>query len=169
MASPEELDLIKWNEMVVVFHSESDRGAAILAGSFVEHYLGMFLRSKTIDEKVADELFGAMGPLATFAQRIAVAYAFGHINKSQYTDLELIRKIRNYFAHHPLQGSFQVDEIKDRASNLSSFKTKSEEDPLRYRHAYLIACGILCGTFEISMYGHKRIIPKQDVKDNSKS
>ena len=165
MASPEDLDLIKWNEMVIVFHSESDRGAAILAGSFVEHYLGLFLRSKTKDEKIAEELFGGMGPLATFSQRIAVAYAFGFIDQKQYTDLGLIRKIRNYFAHHPLQGTFQAEEIQNRASNLSTFKDSKEGDPLRYRHAYLIACGILCGRFEILMYGNKRIIPRQDAKD----
>jgi hypothetical protein len=158
VAAPEDLDLIKWNEMVGAFHSESDRGAAILAGSFVENYLGLFLRHKAHDERVADQLFGAMGPLATFSQRIAVAYAFGLVKQAEYSDLELIRKIRNYFAHHPLHGTFDASEVKNRASHLSTFQDEGREnDPKRNRHAYLIACGGLCAKFEIAMYGYERI------------
>ena len=81
MVLPENLDIDHLNEMVPAFNSESDRGAAILAGSFLEHYLGLFLRSRSVDEAVAEKLFGSMGPLSTFSQRIAVAYAFGFINK----------------------------------------------------------------------------------------
>jgi DNA-binding MltR family transcriptional regulator len=107
--------------MVGAFHKESDRGAAILAGSFIEHYLGIYLRSRTVNEKIAEKLFGAMGPLATFSQRIAVAYAFGLIEKWHFDDLERIRKIRNYFAHHPFDGSFEAEDVKRSVLALSSY------------------------------------------------
>jgi hypothetical protein len=46
-----------------------------------------------------------MGPLSSLSQRIAVAYAFSFIPEQQYLDLELIRKARNYFAHHPMDAT----------------------------------------------------------------
>ena len=152
MAAPAHLDINKLNEMVGTFHKESDRGAAILAGSFLEHYLGLYLRSLTVDDKIAGKLFDGMGPLATFSQRIAIAYAFGFIDKRQHSDLELIRKIRNYFAHHPIQGTFQAEEVETKAVMLSTYG----DSPSGYkadhaRQVYLFACGVLCGNFETAM------------------
>jgi hypothetical protein len=151
LAAPENLDLHKMNEMVGTFHKESDRGAAILAGSFVEHYLGLFLRSKTIDEKIAEKLFDAMGPLASFSQRIAIAYAFGFIDKHQHTDLDLVRKIRNHFAHNPLNGTFQDNEVKTKVTLLSTYGKSEGYKADHGRQVYLFACAVLCGKFETKM------------------
>jgi hypothetical protein len=41
---PRQLKLEDYDLMVVLFHSESDRGAAVLAGYYVENVLGMYLR-----------------------------------------------------------------------------------------------------------------------------
>src|SRR4030067_2485622 len=98
MAKPKELSLGEWNEMVGTFHEESERGAAILAGSFAEHVLGQYLKFRIRDKKVADALFAVMGPLSSFSQRIAIAYAFDLISLGQYKDFETIRKVRNHFA-----------------------------------------------------------------------
>ncbi len=149
MAKPKELSLEHWNEMVVTYHDESDRGAAILAGSFAEHALGQYLKFRIRDKKVADALFDAMGPLSSFSQRIAIAYAFDLISQVQYKDFEAVRKIRNHFAHHPLETMFHTNEIKQLCTALSMFKeTSHENDPApsdRHRIAYLLSCGILCG------------------------
>lgn len=154
MAQPEDLDISQLNDMVGAFHKESDRGAAILAGSFLEHYLGIFLKSKTVDQEVAEKLFGAMGPLATFSQRIAIAYAFGFIDKQQYADLELIRKIRNYFAHHPISGTFDAPEVKGKVLALSTYGGSPTDYEVAYaRQVYIFACGLLCGNFWKVMRG----------------
>lgn len=149
MAKPKELSLGEWNQMVGTFHEESDRGAAILAGSFAEHALGQYLKFRIRDKKVADALFDAMGPLSSFSQRIAIAYAFELISPIQYKDFEAIRKIRNHFAHHPLETTFSTNDIKQLCSALSMFKdTSQDQHPKageRHRIAYLLSCGILCG------------------------
>ena len=151
MAKPKELSIGEWNEMVGTFHEESDRGAAILAGSFAEHALGQYLKFRIRDKKVADALFDAMGPLSSFSQRIAIAYAFDFISQVQYEDFETIRKIRNHFAHHPLETTFNTNDIKQLCAALSMFKeTSHEQYPApgeRYRIAYLLGCGILCARF----------------------
>jgi hypothetical protein len=149
MAIPKDLNLGDWNEMVGSFHAESDRGAAILAGSFTEHALGRYLRFRMKDPKVADDLFAPMAPLANFAQRIAIAYAFGLIPEILYRDFDIIRRIRNHFAHHPMDASFSVPEVRQLAARLSSMEdAKEDHHPKpghRARIAYLLACGICCG------------------------
>jgi hypothetical protein len=149
MAKPHNLDLWDWNSMVESFHNESDRGAAVLAGGFVENYLGIYLQSFVVDPKVASDLFQAVGPLSSFSQRIAIARAFGFISKKQYDDLTLIRKIRNHFAHYPLDASFSDLPVTQLATKLSEINTAIESHPKdeaeRNRRAYLISCAMFCG------------------------
>jgi len=151
MAKPRDLDLGHWNEMVGSFHNESDRGAAILAGSFAENALGHYLRFRMRDEKVANELFAPLGPLASFSQRIAIGYAFGLIPKKLYDDFDLIRRIRNHFAHHPLDATFADGEVQQLAARLSMMETTAKDHiesrpGYRARVAYLLTCGISCGS-----------------------
>jgi hypothetical protein len=149
MPVPKDLGFGDWNVMVDSFHAESDRGAAILAGSFVEHTLGTYLRFRMRDPKVADDLFAPMGPLASFAQRIAIAYAFGLIPQTLYRDFDVIRRIRNHFAHHPMDTTFDTPEIKSLAGRLSTANDFSDEQhpkpALSARIAYLLACAASCG------------------------
>ncbi len=151
MAKPKELSLGEWNQMVGTFHEESDRGAAIIAGSFAEHALGQYLKFRIRDKKVADALFAAMGPLSNFSQRIAIAYAFDLISSVQHKDFETIRKVRNHFAHHPLETTFNTNDVKQLCAELSMFKeTSSKHHPKpgeRHHIAYLLGCGALCARF----------------------
>ncbi|MFD1711138.1 hypothetical protein FVQ98_13680 [Ottowia sp. GY511] len=155
MAKPHDLHLFDWNKMIDSFHKESDRGAAVLVGGFVENYLGVYLQSLVVDLKVAEDLFQAVGPLSSFNQRIAVARAFGFISKGDYDDLNLIRRIRNHFAHHPLEASFSASPVAQLATRLSEQKTASEShlNSLEERNklAYLYSCAQLCGRLHLRM------------------
>ena len=150
MATPKKLDLDDWNKIVEPYHSESDRGAAILAGSFAEHALGQYLNSRIRDKKIAELLFTPLGPLSSFSQRITIAYAFDLISEGQYNDFDLIRRIRNHFAHYPLDTTFSTNEIQQLACKLSGFNMITDEEypkaGARHRIGYLLTCGILSGT-----------------------
>ena len=150
MAKLKELSLAKWNQMVETFHEESDRGAAILAGSFAEHALAQYLKFRIRDKKLADKLFDGMGPLSSFSQRISIAFAFDLINAELYKDLDIIRKIRNHFAHHPLDATFKTVEIKQLCEKLSTFQhTSAEQHPKpgdQHRVTYLLSCGFASGS-----------------------
>ena len=78
---PVESTLADYHLMVNLFENESDRGAAVLAGSYVENHLGLYLRSKMIAPSIADRLFSSDGPLSSFSQRIDLAHAFGFLSK----------------------------------------------------------------------------------------
>ncbi len=121
---PVEATLADYQSMVTLFENESDRGAAVLAGSYVENHLGLYLRSRMIVPSVADRMFSSDGPLSTFSQRIDLAHAFGFLSKEQCADLHLIKKIRNHFAHHPKEASFNDKPVSDWVENLIATKTK---------------------------------------------
>jgi len=158
MAAPKDLQLAEWNVMMDSFDKESDRGAAVLAGGFTEHYLGNYLRLIAHDPKIGEELFGATGPLSSFSQRISVAYAFEFISRQHYADLSIVRRIRNHFAHHPMEVSFSSNDVVQLARTLTTVQmakdSRPESDAMLYRRAYLFACGGFCG-YAYTMLVHK--------------
>ena len=150
MAKKKELSIGELNQMVETFHEESDRGAAILAGSFAEHALAQYLKFRIRDKEVAKKLFNGMGPLSSFYQCISIAYAFDLITTEKYNDFDIIRDVRNHFAHHPLDTTFNTEEVKKLCEKLSMFKhTSPEQHPKpgnRHRVTYLLSCGFASGS-----------------------
>ncbi len=119
----EEWD-IAWSR----WFGESDRGAAIVAGSYLEHALLAYIRFSVADRlDVLDELFRPMGPLSSFASMVSVAYAFGLIDRTTYIDLDAVRKIRNHFAHEPYDTSFDDDLVHDVSQKLFVYQMALDE------------------------------------------
>jgi hypothetical protein len=93
--------------MEVEFYAGSDRPAVILQASNVENILQSVVEKKmrqplTVD--LRERLFDHNGPLATFSNKILVGYALGLFGSIFRHDLDLIRELRNGFAHarHPM-------------------------------------------------------------------
>lgn len=114
-----KVTLDDYHQVVESFHSESDRGAAVLAGSFAEAYLGKFLRSVLAPGANERELFSRSGALSNFASQIDCAHAFGFITIRTRDDLHRIRNIRNHFAHHPLIATFEEPKVLELLRKLS--------------------------------------------------
>lgn len=154
---PIDLTTTNYLEMQELLANESDRGAAVLAGSYVENFLGVYLKSKMIDKSLTDKIFSSGGSLSTFAQRINFSQAFGFLSKEQCADLHLIREIRNHFAHNPKDASFKENKVREWIQNLHSFKT---EIPMNGggvfkvddgRSCYLISAGMFVAITSIAM------------------
>ncbi|PRA53601.1 transcriptional regulator [Ochrobactrum sp. MYb68] len=89
-----------------------DRGLAIALAAFAEDSLGTLLKSFLVQSDATNRLIdGFNAPLGTFSARIKAAYGLGLINKNQFSDLERIRKIRNYFSHTWKPASINDEEI----------------------------------------------------------
>lgn len=149
MARPQTVNDDDWAKVVEHSHLESDRGFAVLVGSFVEHALGTFLTHRIADKDIAEKLFGPVGPLSSFSQRIIVAYAFGLLSKEQYQDLEAIRQARNEFAHNPLHANFQSPEVQKHTKRMSHYEADLPEGTgslQRNRLAYEFTCASLLFT-----------------------
>ncbi|MFD2871689.1 MltR family transcriptional regulator [Mucilaginibacter ximonensis] len=98
---------------------ETDRGCALMAGSFLEFELQKLIASKLVGtSKVINELFDFNGPLGTFSSRIKMSYSLGLISKETKMDLDIIRKIRNEFGHKYESITFESPSIKSLINNL---------------------------------------------------
>jgi hypothetical protein len=136
---------------------ESDRGCALFAAAYIDKALSDLLcRSLVESNKIDDELLKGNAPLASFSSRIKMAFYLGKISSSCRRDLDLIRKIRNDFAHNAADISFETEAIGNKCREL----TFSYQAPdARPRAHFTAACAGLLGT--IQMIGVHAVAPKQ--------
>lgn len=118
-----------FNEVVTA----SDRAMAIASTAFVEHYLEAVIAdnlpnmSKTVHRK----LFG--GPLGNLSAKTEIARAMDLIGPVTTSDLRLIRRIRNEFAHNLLPLTFESTEISKFVNKLKladRFENYREREPM---------------------------------------
>lgn len=104
-------------EMLKEFYAGSDRASVILLGSFVENILVAVLKSKMrpdLSNTLEGRLVEGNGPISTFSAKIHIAFAFELFGPVFLHDLNLIRELRNAFAHvqHPMTLSTpQIAEV----------------------------------------------------------
>ncbi|WP_292656181.1 MltR family transcriptional regulator, partial [Nitratifractor sp.] len=110
---------------------ESDRGCALVAAAYLENEITALLLGFFVEQgkSATKELFDFNGPLGTFSSKIKIAFALGLISKETQISLDVIRRIRNDFAHLQDPLNFDVKEILQKIDNLlPSYKT-SESAP----------------------------------------
>lgn len=99
--------------------SETDRGSVLMAAAFIEDKLLQMLQDFMVEnESIQKKIFEGNGVLATFSSKIQVAYLLGLIPKNIFDDLNILRRLRNDFAHNAKPISFKTDYIKDRCEAL---------------------------------------------------
>jgi DNA-binding MltR family transcriptional regulator len=121
VTSPEDMAVLD-----EVNSGASDRALGIIAASLVEIHLTKLLKQAFISETktssketVQDRMFQSSGPFGPFTTKIRMAYLMGLISEELYKNLEIMREIRNRFAHHTEFGSFDIQEISSRCFNFT--------------------------------------------------
>jgi DNA-binding MltR family transcriptional regulator len=122
-----------------LFFDHDDRTTAIMTVGFLEDVLALGIMSKferDASENQLTELFTNYGPLANLSARIALGYLFGILGNDDKHDLNIIRKIRNDFAHVIEPINFETKEIASRCLSLKrkadlapKFQTKAGNGP----------------------------------------
>jgi DNA-binding MltR family transcriptional regulator len=166
----QDLDISDYHHVVEMFHSESDRGAAVLAGSFAEHFLVTYLRSLMVNADSGDDLFHGFGPFANFSQRIETAYAFGFLTARTRKDLDYIRRIRNHFAHHPREADFEKSPVRELVDNLTfpeRVETQGPGEDIVYdrRTRYLLSISL--GVVEMQNAMIRNGMEKERIKEGT--
>jgi len=93
------------------FNKETDRGAALAAAAMLDELLGQIIEAFLIPNKGSAALLdGFNAPLGSFSARIASSFALGLLSEIEYKECELIRKIRNEFAHQ-IKVSFTTQKV----------------------------------------------------------
>jgi len=104
---------------------EEDRGAVLVGVAFLDDVLDALLRAVLIDDsRTVDKLLKYPGPVCTFAARCDLAYSMGLLNAKMYSDLRIMRKIRNEFAHSHRPVRFTQAKIENRCRELSPIPWK---------------------------------------------
>lgn len=80
---------------------ESDRACVILVASWADHLLRIRLAREFSkgNSDARSTLFSSNGPFATFSAKLSAAFCAGWIDRDVYHDLQVIRRLRNEFAH----------------------------------------------------------------------
>lgn len=110
---------VKMGDALREIEGISDRACAIVTSALVEDHLTNVLRASFHqDEVILREMFSGIGPLASFSSKIKMGFMIGIFSKSAYRNLQVLRKIRNMFAHEADSVSFDTPPIRDLALNL---------------------------------------------------
>jgi hypothetical protein len=94
-----------------------DRAAAIVLPTFLEHALKQAIiqhfKPSPTDPEFKYIFDNDHAPYREFASRIRLAKALGVVSESDYEKLEIVRAIRNAFAHTSSAIDFDAQEIDD--------------------------------------------------------
>lgn len=103
-----------------LYASASARATAVMFGSFVEVALERLLASKMrpLNSKDRKQVFEYEGAVGTFASKTVIAYAMKFIGPVTRADLDLIRFLRNEFAHSRIPFDFQTPEVAEVCKHL---------------------------------------------------
>ncbi len=127
MAEKSEVDDLKdwppehlkpFMDLLHEMNKESPRGSVLVCAAMLDNQLEQCIRARLVDHPDVSKLTtGFNAPLGTFSSRIVSALALGIVSTDEYHDLEIVRGIRNDFAHRLGMG-FDDQSIKDRCANL---------------------------------------------------
>ena len=144
----------------------SDRACAIVGASYVERSLILLIQTKMREftKPESDALFFEdRAILKTFSERTEIAYALELITKEEKRTLDIIRRIRNAFAHAIRPITFENDLIKAACESLprNDFKETEETRKLNQHRRKYIECvvtmgGHLARVFRPSIHGRPR-------------
>ncbi|WP_247494140.1 transcriptional regulator [Bradyrhizobium sp. 164] len=108
-----------FGEFLDDFNKETERGAALAAAAFIDDLLQRILAAFLVNKASANKLLSrSNAPLSSFSARIAAVRALGLLSETECQECELIRKIRNEFAHQ-VKMSFDDKKIQGLCSSLT--------------------------------------------------
>jgi DNA-binding MltR family transcriptional regulator len=140
-----------------VMNKESDHGCAVIGAEIVSNQLESLLRAFLRDDSSSsrfgvDALFTGYGPLMSFAAKIHVAYAMQLIPTIIRDRLDMIRRIRNHFAHCQTLSSFSDAACAETLLMLANGKADAPQprDGFNYmRFAYTCAVAQTASILEV--------------------
>jgi DNA-binding MltR family transcriptional regulator len=110
------------NRFLALVGKQDERAMVLSLATFLEDTLGRLLLAYFRDCKATRELVeGFNAPLGTLGSRIKAVWAFGLATEDQFKDMEILRKIRNHFAHNWEGVSLARNDIAAMLGQLSRY------------------------------------------------
>ncbi len=116
------------NRFLSLVGAQDDRAMVLSLATFIEDTLGRLLIAYFRDCKATKDLVeGFSAPLGTLGSRTKAAYSFGLVTEAQYKDMEILRKVRNQFAHNWEGVSLSRNDIQALIGQLSGYTVDHRE------------------------------------------
>lgn len=119
-------------------YGTNDRARAVMLGAIVEISLQRFLKNKTRPTLTSDDgrlLFDFRGPLGDFASKTLIAYAFNMFGPDTRHDLDIVRVMRNEFAHSRKSFNFTTPQVAAVCAELKAPNSTGGFIPMRWLEA----------------------------------
>jgi DNA-binding MltR family transcriptional regulator len=156
---PETEELSKF---LNVLNLENDRGLALVAAAMIDERLKDILQSFMADIEESNLLInGFNAPLGTLYSRTIACYSLGLIQKNEFEEITIIRKIRNDFGHEWTSTCFDDQSVIDRCSNLSWRGPKEYEESADAKSRFRTCVSMLL----VDLMGRSRLVNKERRKD----
>ncbi len=124
-----------WHDALLEeFTKETDRASVILVSALFDQALESLLKSYLIPSTSSehDELFDIPNAsLANFSNKITTCFRLGLISHKFCRDLNIIRKIRNDFAHDIHNCNFNNIRVKSRIEELKNSSGIIKRNPIK--------------------------------------
>ena len=120
--APEAATLASLNRFLSLVGAQDERAMVLSLATFIEDTLGRLIIAYFRSCKATKELVeGFSAPLGTLGTRTKAAFAFGLITEEQFRDMEILRKIRNQFAHNWEGVSLARNDLQALVGQLSGY------------------------------------------------
>jgi DNA-binding MltR family transcriptional regulator len=138
---------------------------AIVTSIFVDNALkdAIAARLRKMKPQELSLIFEGNGPLATFSNRIRFGFALGIFGPKARNDLDLIRRIRNAFAHARRPLSFKTPQIIQLCDSFDlapilkkQAAVKNEHVTEKARYVYSVTTMIVYVALEVSKRKDRR-------------
>src|SRR5690554_5636874 len=113
-----------YEDMIANANRESDRGCSLILSANLDNRLRDLLESYFVaqsSEKL-NSIFQGNGCLSTFSSRITIAFSVGLLGDDERHDLDIIRAIRNDFAHNESCINFLNSQVSDRCNSFRLYQ-----------------------------------------------
>ena len=159
---------LRFKEMLKETRRESDRASALIHAANLDNQLRRLLLEHfvKISSEMEKQVFEGTGYLSTFSSRINASYMVGLLAQNEYHDFNIVRKIRNYFAHQEHGWSFKTDEVRKLCDSLMLIaEAKLDRPKFDFsdpRHAFEITASSLFYLIldrSRSAFSQKRVLP----------
>lgn len=100
-------------------NNDSDRAVALIAATILENRLERIILDRFIDDKkIVKKITEFQGLMGSFSAKIDLSYMLGIYSKPAYNEMNIIRRIRNEFAHDLSVVDFRTHKIFEKVKSL---------------------------------------------------
>jgi hypothetical protein len=140
MSKLQKLGFGKLFKVMKKLENYDDRGKAIVGSSLLENFLSELLLTNLKNSQISEKLVNN----STLNRKIDLAMSLGVITEREFYDLNLIKIVRNKFAHEMLI-TFDDPEVQDFCKELTLYRKNCNS--IKFSELFVSTCIFLAFAF----------------------